>query len=57
MFIYTVVTCHKIFMLFKHFVNRYRDRYTGFLIDSVDTHQIFGFVDVGKRKEIRINDF
>jgi hypothetical protein len=57
MFIYAVVTCHKIFILFNHFVNRYRDRYTGFLISSVDTHQIFGFVDVGKRKEIRINDF
>ena len=57
MFIYSVVTCHKIFILFKHVVKLSLDRYSGFLISCVDTHQIFGFVDVGKREEIRVNNF
>ena len=27
------------------------------LLNRIDSHQIFGFVDVGKGKEIRVNDF
>ncbi len=59
MFIYAVVTCHKIFKIFIHFVNlrKIGEHYAGFLIESVDTLQTFGFVDVGKRKEIRIKNF
>ncbi len=31
--------------------------YSVVLFHSIDAHQIFGFVDVGKGKEIRVNDF
>jgi hypothetical protein len=34
-----------------------QDFSAGVLLNRIDAHQIFGFVDVGKGKEIRVNDF